>query len=425
MQRRISNLIWTLVVLVGLPLSMNSCSARADENPTPKKNSNYRKNISEAISDGLRHNKLPEQVKFKFNGRTDDYQIDYTLDPLLQAQAQSLLKLYKPDYGAVFMMDAETGRVLAMASQEKLNPKAENLNLKATFPAASIFKVVTATAAIDQAGIQPLHRIAYNGANYTLHKQNVLSDKINRWTRFITLKDAFARSINTAFGRLTLKNLTPEIISDYAEKFMFNSDLNTDFQVQRSVASVPAEKGFELTQVASGYNRVNTLSPVHGAMIASAIINGGKIPSPYIVESIKNEDQEIVYQATPLMNDPVMSKKSSLKVQELMEQTVLSGTSRKSFRAMVRDRKYREIEMGGKTGHFTGTNPKGTTDWFVGYAYDGDRKIAIATITVNVKKWTVKSAVLAKLMFKEYFKPLVANNEKRFANVSAERKRHP
>ena len=86
-----------------------------------------------------------------------------------------------------------------------------------------------------------------------------------------------------------------------------------------------------------------------------------------------------------------------------MEQTVLTGTSRKTFRQMVRDKKFKEIEMGGKTGHFSGTNPKGTTDWFVGYATDGDTKIAIATITVNVKKWTVKSSALAQMMFKKHY----------------------
>jgi cell division protein FtsI/penicillin-binding protein 2 len=98
-----------------------------------------------------------------------------------------------------------------------------------------------------------------------------------------------------------------------------------------------------------------------------------------------------------------MTKASATKIQNMMEQTVLSGTSRKTFRQMVKDKKFREIEMGGKTGHFTGMNPKGTTDWFVGYATDGETKIAIATITVNVKKWTVKSSALAQMMFKKNY----------------------
>ncbi len=100
-----------------------------------------------------------------------------------------------------------------------------------------------------------------------------------------------------------------------------------------------------------------------------------------------------------------MSEVSAAKVKELMEQTILSGTSRKSFRSLVKNKNFREIEMGGKTGHLTGDNPKGRVDWFVGYAFDDTRKISLAAVTVNVKYWTVKSAHLGQSMFKKYFDP--------------------
>jgi cell division protein FtsI/penicillin-binding protein 2 len=103
-----------------------------------------------------------------------------------------------------------------------------------------------------------------------------------------------------------------------------------------------------------------------------------------------------------------MSKESAAKVRELMEQTVIAGTSRRSFRPITKDRKYKEIEMGGKTGHLTGDNPKGRVDWFVGYALEENRKIAVAAITVNKKFWTVKSAHLGQSMFKKYFAPVIA-----------------
>ncbi len=368
-----------------------------------KEHAQSRRNISRAISSEVKKNSYPTSIKMDLNDDKDTYKVEYTLNKKLQKHANTLLQRYKPDYGAIFMINAETGEILAIASQQKGNPNGENLNLKATFPAASVFKVVTATAAVDGAKVDPRHKIAFNGGNYTLYKSNVLSDKINRWTKFITLKDAFARSINTAFGRLTMENLNPEQISEYADKFMFNTDLGADFNVELSQATIPKEKGYELTQVASGYNRQNTMSPVHGAMIASAIINNGKMVTPYIVNTIKNDKNELVYTGRSTFNNPVMTKASASKIKDMMEQTVLSGTSRKTFRQMVRDKKFKEVEMGGKTGHFSGTNPKGTTDWFVGYATDGETKIAIATITVNIKKWTVKSSALAQMMFKTYY----------------------
>jgi hypothetical protein len=59
--------------------------------------------------------------------------------------------------------------------------------------------------------------------------------------------------------------------------------------------------------------------------------------------------------------------------------------------------------MGGKTGHLTGDDPKGGVDWFVGYASNGDRQIAIAAVTVNKKYWTVKSSYIGQSLFKKAF----------------------
>ena len=389
-------------------------TAETTENKSPLfvKNSHLlnRENVSDLISADILKNHFPEQVVSN-SENPKRYKVEYTLKQDLQEYSDELLNRYRPDYAAIVLMNAETGEILAMSSFDKHGVYNSNLALKATYPAASIFKVITAATAVDKAGVTPEHRIAFNGGNYTLYKKNVLSDNVNRWTRIITLKDAFARSINTAFGRLSLEKLEPEDLSNYANRFMFNQDIPTDFHVDRSVASVPTEKGYELTEVASGYNRFNTLSPVHGALIASTVVNDGVMPNPFLVKSIYNEQNELVYAGLGENNldvhRQVISPKSASKMRQLMEQTVLTGTSRKSFRQLVRDRKFREVEMGGKTGHFSGTNPKGRTDWFVGYASDEENKIAIAAITVNVEKWTVKSSALGEMMFRRYFKDVI------------------
>lgn len=369
-----------------------------------------RDKVSDLISPSISKSQFPEDI-FSQDEVPKRLKVEYTLNQDMQEYSQELLNRYRPDYAAIVLMNAETGEILAMSSFDKHGVYDTNLALKATYPAASIFKVITAATAVDKAGVTPEHRIAFNGGNYTLYKKNVLSDNVNRWTRIITLKDAFARSINTAFGRLSLEKLEPEDLSNYANRFMFNQDIPTDFHVDRSIASIPTEKGYELTEVASGYNRFNTLSPVHGALIASTVVNGGVMPNPFLVKSIYNEQNELIYAGLGENNldvhRQVISTRSAIKMRQLMEQTVLTGTSRKSFRQMVRDRKFREVEMGGKTGHFSGTNPKGRTDWFVGYATDDENKIAIAAITVNVEKWTVKSSALGEMMFRRYFRDVI------------------
>ena len=414
-------LLLPIALLLSAFLFFTDDTKNTSESALKDKTPESRQWIAESLGEQIKYNKFPSNQLFKLEGESKELQIKYTLDPLLQKESDELLKRYKPDYGAIFMIDAKTGKVLAMSSFQKSNPQAENLNLKATFPAASIFKVITAAAAVDHAGIDPDHKIAYNGGNYTLYKKNVLSDTINRWTRFISLKDAFARSINTAFGRLTLESLEPKVISDYAHRFLFNSNFKTDFPVETSTAIVPDEKGYELTQVASGYNRFNTLSPVHGATIAAAIINEGKVVHPYIVSELTDANNATVYKAQTFNSDAAIKSESAKKVQQMMEQTVLTGTSRKTFRKIVREKKFQEIEMGGKTGHFSGMNPKGRTDWFVGYASDGeDNKVAIAAITVNIQKWTVKSSALGEMMIRKHFKTVL--EEKAVSKLNSNKK---
>jgi hypothetical protein len=78
-----------------------------------------------------------------------------------------------------------------------------------------------------------------------------------------------------------------------------------------------------------------------------------------------------------------------------MKVTVKQGTAARSFRGFFK-RELAELDVGGKTGSLTGDEPKGRDDWFVGFADDGHRKIAIAALTIHKKFWRVKSSYLAR-----------------------------
>lgn len=408
--KHLSLFSFSLALLVGLVVFFSQKPNPAEvEQLRLKRNLEHRVKISEALKGPLEAQEFPEQLKIHFDRGPEVYSIEYTIDPILQKEAETLLRRYRPDYGAIFMMDAETGEVLSFASFEKEASGPVNLISRATYPSASVFKIVTATAAIDAAGVSPSHTIRFNGGNYTLYKKNVLSDKINRWTRTITLREAFAHSYNTAFGRLSLEELTPETLSDYASRFMYNQQIAADFPVDPGVALIPSEKGYEFTEAASGFNRKNRISPVQGAMMAAAVVNGGQMTMPHLVRQLRNQEGEVVYQAETINNGRIFSVASAEKVRELMRETVHSGTSRRSFRPLSRDRRFSEIEFGGKTGALTGDNPKGRVDWFVGYASTDSRKLAIAALTVNVKYWTVRSSYLGKTMFQKAFEPVIRN----------------
>jgi penicillin-binding protein A len=375
----------------------------------------FRTLLLEKVGPSLLKNTFVEKIDVSEDpDEPEQLSLEYTLDQSLQNAAEKLLKSYKPDYGAIVMMDAETGRILTLASFEKNNSEGTNLALRGTFPAASIFKIVTATAAMDKYDITPNTKVLFNGGNHTLYKKNVMSDKVNRWTRGITLREAFARSINTVFGRLTLEHLAPQDLEEYASRYGFNRDIRSDIPFAESFTDIPKEKNFHLTELASGFNKITRMSPLHGAMIASAIAEDGVMRVPYIVERVRNAAGEVIYQAEPTTSSVTMSEKGAEQLQELMEATITQGTSRKSFRSLKKNKKFKELVVGGKTGSLTGDNPKGKVDWFVGYAMNDNHRIAIAALTVNVRYWTVKSAYLAQSLIQTKFKKEFTEDNKKF-----------
>jgi len=356
-----------------------------------------RAKIASSLGVYFKQNRYPTEV--------DGVRVEYSFDSNLQQRADSLLSHYKPDYAAIVVMNAVTGEILALSSYEKDNNKGVNWALHGGFPAASVFKVVTAGAALDKYGLNEETVIFFNGGSHTLYRKNVMSNQVNRWTRVTTLKEAFARSFNTPFGRLTFDLMKPEDIEAYALKFGFNKQIQSDLPFDMGFTAVPDEKNFSLAEIASGFNRVTRMSPIQGAMIAASVVSEGVMPVPSVVKTLRDKSGNLIYASRPVTAATVLTQEGAEKLSRLMAATVERGTSKKIFKSLIPWLRVSEIEVGGKTGSLTGDNPKGKVDWFVGYGKnpEGDR-IAIAAITVNKKQWTVKSSYLARQMIEVHFK---------------------
>ena len=180
-----------------------------------------------------------------------------------------------------------------------------------------------------------------------------------------------------------------------------------------------------MAEIASGYNKVTRMSPLQGAMISGSVASSGKMMVPSLIDRIRDEKGEILYQAEPLMAGTTMTPAAAENLRKMMGLTITKGTSTKSFRSLVKDKKFRELELGGKTGSLTGDNPRGKVDWFVGYGIGGpDSKLAIAAITVNVKNWTVKSSYLAQSLFRKHYREQYNEKSDKFFNASLEAQGH-
>ncbi len=375
--------------------------------------------ISQTLGVALNGNQLPEKLNLDVDGDSVEANVSYALDMQMQERMEKLVRSYGPDYGAFVAMDAQTGRILSLVSYTREDSNLGHLALRASFPAASIFKVITASAALEKNKAHPGTVVQFNGSNTSLYKQNVRDTRVNRWTRHMTMREAFGRSVNTVFGKLGLFYVGPAALLEYAERFHFNRPIRADVPIQTGYAHIDADDYWSVVTAASGFTQDNTMSPVQGAMIAAAVANDGIMMDPYLVNTLSDASGEILYQVEPRKGSTAIEPDSAAELRSMMRETVRNGTSRKSFRQIVhRDRFMEGAELGGKTGSLSGKNPTGRCDWFVGYMRFKGARIAVAALTVNQEKWRVKSSTLASTFFQDYGRLL--NSREVAANIKTD-----
>lgn len=319
----------------------------------------------------------------------------YSLDPDLQRFTQDLLRKSRAPHVAVVAMEPDTGKILAIA--EKSNSIAD-LSLHTGFPAASIFKIVTAAAAIEQGRVSSGSTIKFRGGTYTLNQSNYNpSPKNDR--RSMTLYEALAKSCNPVFGRVALKYLSPELLRRYAGFFGFNTPLGFDSPLPISSALIP-ESDFGLSRTAAGFGEV-TLSPIHAATLMAGVANDGILPRPSLVERIVSKHGEVLYQSKPTFVQRLVKPETAETLLRMMEYTTTIGTSRREF--MKKNRPVLPgIRVAAKTGTLSGKNPAGVNNWFVAAAPAEAPRIALSVIVVNPQGIDTKASHIGRLIIQQY-----------------------
>ncbi len=357
--------------------------------------------IAESISSSLLQNEYPQSVTIRTSDNVIDAQLSYNTKPKLEQCIDALLDRYKPDFAGVAAIDPAAGHILAMSSFIRDGEPLGNLAMHSGFPAASLFKIITAAALIDQELAEPSTVYEYNGKDTSLYKKNVLRHKKNKWTKQATLERAFGKSINTVFGRLGIYHVGGDTLAQYANTFGFDKTLPIDFHVEQSQIDFDPDNEWSIAEVASGFTRTTTISPLHAAMVVSAIVNNGTLVSPKIIDKVVHPTGPLLYKAETsalTMIDP----ESAQDMRVLMRNTVKKGSARKSFRNFFKG-EFSDFDAGGKTGSLTGYNPQGRTEWFAGYGDTGTDKLVIAVVIVNKDKWRVKPAYLTRRILEFYF----------------------
>lgn len=332
-------------------------------------------------------------------------QVETSLDADLQNYLLTNMDRKNSRDIGIVVMDADTGRVLAMAGFDKTG-NAGNPCLRSNFPAASIFKIITAASAVDTYNYTADSTMRFNGYKHTLYKQQ-LTEKVNKHTNTVSFKDAFAQSINPVFGKLGELHLGKSVLEKYAETFRFNEAFDFDLSLQPSHFQI-GDDPYNWAEVASGFNRDTTISPLHGAMLAAAILNQGRLVEPSLVDRIVDKEGKLLYRGMQSGNHQAMSPKASTILGQMMETTIKSGTARKSFRGYEKDKILSQLQIGGKTGSMDNRTHDVRYDWFVGFARElrGRGNLAVAVLVAHEDFIGTRASQYARMAITHYFKKL-------------------
>ncbi len=346
--------------------------------------------------------------RFFADGPSWTYTIHTHLDTRLQEELIKTLDYLKtldrgkPELIAMVAMDGSTGFIKAMAGFDTGKP-GNNPCTSAGYPAASIFKIVTASAAVEKLNYTATTPLYFNGRKYTLYKQQLTNQK-TKYTSRVTLETAFAESINPVFGKLGQLTLGEATLNKFAEKFGFNQSPDTDFNFSVSYFSTTGGD-YHLAELGCGFNRDTLISPVFAMTLISAVANNGQSLVPRLVDRIANSDEEEIYKSTKEIYKTPISAKTAATMKRLMKKTVSSGTAGKSFRGYSRDKVLSNLLIGGKTGSLSNREHTVKYDWFTGF---GQRKTTKDTLIVTVlvghgKYIGTRACIHAKNMLKTYF----------------------
>ncbi|MBW1789250.1 MAG: hypothetical protein JRK53_21975 [Deltaproteobacteria bacterium] len=327
------------------------------------------------------------------------------LEPGLQRYIVKLLRRSRTLQAGVVVMKPSDGRILAMAAYGDTND-AGNLNVRAEFPAASLFKIVSAAAALDAAGFTPDRRVFYHGKRHTLYKGQLKKEE-GKNASSTSFSRAFGSSINPVFGKLGIFHLGRELMTRYAERFYFNRTIPFDMNVAQSVAEVPSDD-FGLAEVSSGFNKKTLISPLHAVLLAAAAANNGIIMKPRLIDYISGPSEEILYRSRPqLLGDPI-TRGAARDLRVLMKETVIRGTCRKRFRRLRRSKACADVDLGAKTGTINDTQDRYKFDWLVAYALPSNAEgaICLAVLGVHGEKLGIRATELGSLIIRYHLKSL-------------------
>jgi cell division protein FtsI (penicillin-binding protein 3) len=312
--------------------------------------------------------------------------VELTIDGYLQYIAERELRAGVRENGAAggtaIIMNPHTGEILAMASEPTFNPNAyrdsqeserRNRAVQDLYEPGSTFKVVTASAAIEEK-IMPLNTmIDVSGGQIRIDRSRIVHDTHNYGV--LSFTDVIVKSSNVGAIKIGFK-LGTERLSEYVNRYGFGHPVSADFPGESPGIVWRPDKWTDsaLASVSMGYQV--GVTPLQMVAAVSAVANGGEYVEPRVLRAIYQDGRR--YAVQPKIVRRTISPDTAAAMTSIMEGVVERGTA---TRAQIPG-----YTIAGKTG----TSAKlinghySSSDWnasFVGFLPSRDPQVAIIVVT--------------------------------------------
>lgn len=322
-----------------------------------------------------------------------------TLDTSIQKTAYNALG---DNLGSAIVMNAQTGEILCMVSKPAYNPNTvieewEFLNSnekgllvnRATnglYTPGSTFKLITLLEYINE------YKEIYEDYSYYCNGITHL-EGFDMHCSFKTahgecdLKKSLAKSCNCSFINIG-KSISMDSLNSLCNKLLFNSDLKLDFLCKNSTFSISnASSEFDIAQTVIGQGKT-LVTPMHMAILMSAIANDGVAMKPMLVSEISDYTNKIIETSKISEYAQLFTEKEAEILKECMREVVLSGTAKK-----LNNNDYIAY---GKTGTAQIDDEGHANSWFTGFIERKDNAYVIVVVVENIDENTFPAVDIAK-----------------------------
>lgn len=336
----------------------------------------------------------------------DGLDLVLTIDEVVQYIAERELdKAYRQSRAkgaSIVVLDPRSGQILAMANRPTYDLNAykgvskeqmRNRSITDMYEPGSVFKIVTAAAALQENKVTETSRFFCENGEYRVASHTLHDHTPHGW---LTFREVIELSSNIGTSKVA-QLLGPDTLYRYIKSFGFGERTGVDLpgEIPGSIKAPRFWSKVSIACVPMGQEVGVTCLQL--AVSIAAIANGGTLVRPYILKEICDKSGETVKAFPAQLVRQVISEDTAARLRKILIGVVENGTGKLAKPA--------SFTAGGKTGTAQKLDPNGRYSHdkymasFVGFAPAQDPLLAIA-VTIDEPRGYYYGGVVAAPVFK-------------------------